>query len=273
MMRSVLLYVHDDDCFEARLQAALDICRQFDGHLTCLQAIPFDIGIAGDLYYPVGAQVARDLRQDAQEFRKLIEPRLSGGDVPWHWIYTDGLAASQIPRHTPLSDLLVVGSHNPTGGKKSPSKLVSDLVLQVRPPILVVPPAMKRLQLDQPAAIAWNGSPEGAHALRSAMPLLVKASQVFILTAAERKADTESDLPPTGAAHYLARYGIEAEMIELPVNSGSSIAGTLSAAAKLREAAYLVMGAYGHSRFRERILGGVTREMLSDPQLPLLLSH
>ena len=272
-MRSILLYVHDDDCFEARLQVSLDLCRQFDGHLTCLQATPYDIGIAGDFYYPVAAQVANDLHNEAKEFRERIEPRLASEDVRWDWIYADGLASSQIPRHAPMNDLLVVGSHNPTGDTHNPSKLVSELVSQVRSPMLVVPASTKSLPLDGPAVVAWNGSPEGAHALRSAMPMLTRASQVHILTVSEQKDTERFDIPSTGAAKYLAQYEIEAEIIELPFNVKSSIAETLSEAAKIRDAAYLVMGAYGHSRFRERILGGVTRDMLRDPVLPLLVSH
>lgn len=272
-MRSILLYIHDDDCLEARLQVALDLCRQFDGHLTCLQAVPYDLGVAGDFYFPVATQVTSQLHQAAEEVRERIEPRLAKEDVRWDWIYSDGLASHQIPRHAPLHELLVVGAHNPTGNAQHPSKLVSELVSQMRAPILVVPASTRGFSLDVPAAVAWNGSPEGAHALRAASPLLARASQVHILTVGEDKDIERFDLPATEAAQYLARHGIEAEIVELPANAESSIADVLNEGAEHREAAYLVMGAYGHSRFRERILGGVTRDMLRDPKIPLLLSH
>ncbi len=272
-MRSILLYVHEDDCFEARLQVALDLCRQRNGHLTCLQAIPYDLGVAGDFYYPIAAQLASDLHKDAKKFRALIEERLKHEDVPWTWIYTDGLAPHQIARHAPISDLVVIGAHNPTGKAESPSRLAAELVGQVRAPILVIPAAVKGMSYGALAAVAWNGSPEGAHALRAALPMLSAASAVEILTVREKDDDDGFDLPPTGAAHYLAHHGIEAEIVELPREEGSTIADTLKEAASIRKAGLLVMGAYGHSRFRERVLGGVTHDMLRDPQIPLLLSH
>lgn len=229
--------------------------------------------MAGVFYYPIGAQVVHDLHSAAKKFRQQIEPRMADEDVPWDWIYADRLASVAIPDQAPLHDILVVGAHNPTGSTNSPSKLVGDLVLQVRSPVLVVPSSAKGLPLDGPAVVAWNGSPEGAHALRSAMPILTRASAVHILTVREENDLERFDLPPTDAAKYLAGYDIEAEIVELPVDGKSAIADTLNAAAQSRNATCLVMGAYGHSRFRERILGGVTRDMLSDPQVPLLLSH
>ena len=272
-MRSILLYVHEDDCLEGRLQVALDLCRQNDGHLTCIQAIPYDLSVAGDFYYPVAAEVVSQLHQEAKELRDKLEQRLADEDVPWDWIYADGLASRQISRHAPLSDLLVLGSVNPAGSAEHPSKLVSEMVSQIRAPILVIPAMIKSLSLNSPAVVAWNGSPEGAHALRAAMPMLSRASEVYIVTVSEPEDAERFDLPPTGALKYLARHGVEAEITELPHETGGSIARTLLKAAESREAAYLVMGAYGRSRFREWVLGGVTHEMLSDPQVPLLLSH
>ena len=103
--------------------------------------------------------------------------------------------------------------------------------------------------------------------------MLSRASQVQLLTVREQQDAERPDLLPTDAAKYLARHGIEAEIVELASDGKLSTAEILSQAAEIRKAAYLVMGAYGHSRFRERILGGVTRDMLTNPKTPLLLSH
>lgn len=272
-MRTILLYIHDDDCLEARLQVALDLCRQYDSHLTCLQAIPYDQSIATDFYYPVVAQMVTDQREAAKEFRKPIERRLASEGITWDWIHSDGFAAHQISRCAPLYELIVMGAHNPIGSLQKPSTLVSEVVSQIRAPILVVPESTKYLSLDALAVVAWNGSPEGAHALRASTSMLSRASEVQILTVREQKDTERFDLPPTDAAKYLASHGIEAEIVELPSDGKLSTAKILSQAAENRKAAYLVMGAYGHSRFRERILGGVTRDMLSNPKTPLLLGH
>jgi nucleotide-binding universal stress UspA family protein len=272
-MRSILLYVHDDAGLEARLQVALDLCRALDGHLSCLQATPYDLGVAGDFYYPVTAQLASQLEQEAKDIGQRLETRLANEDVRWDWIRTSGLAQFQIPRIAPLHDLLVIGSTDPLGIPDRPSKLVSDLVSQIRLPVLNIPSSVNSLHPDSTAVVAWNGSPEAAHALRAAIPLLIRAANVQILTVREQEGDEKFDMPPTGAAKYLARHGVEARIVELPHAAGSSIAEILLDAAEKRNAAYMVMGAYGHSRLRERILGGVTREMLSAPSIPLFLYH
>ncbi len=272
-MRSILLHIHDDDCLEARLQVALDLARQYDGHLTCLQAVPFEFGVPGDIYGTMAAQVAAEYRKIAKELRDRLEAQLAGEDVIWEWVDCNGSAAIQLPRYAPINDLLVLGAHNPVGKYKRPAMLVSELVSQIRAPILVVPPKTNSFALDVPAMVAWNGSSEGAHALRAAMPMLSRATRVHILTVEEKRDADRYDLPSTGAAKYLARHGIEAEIVDLPHEAPASIAEILVDAAKIRKGGYVVMGAYGHSRFRESVLGGVTREMLSDPELPLLLSH
>lgn len=272
-MRTILLHIDDDDCMEARLQIALDLARQFDAHLTCLQAVAYEFGVAGDLYGTMAVQMASIFRETADQFQEALEKRLAAEDVRWEWLRSDGRAADQMARHAPLHDLVVVGAHNPAGRADFPSILASDLAMEVRAPVLVVPAAANAFPVDRPAMIAWNGSAESARALCAARPLLARASEVHLLWVEEEKDKGRHDLPATDGATYLARHGIEAIIDELRTDKGISIADILRSAAADRNAAYLVMGAYGHSRFRERILGGVTRDMLTDPKLPLLLSH
>ena len=272
-MRSILLHVHEDDCMESRLQAALDLARQFDAYLTCLQVAPFELGVPGDFYGAMVTQLAVEYEEQAPRLRKAYEDRLEAEDVRWHWVQSKGTATTSLTRHAPLNDILVLGGQNPVGMPDRPSGLVMELIFTVRAPILVVPAELKSFSLDGPAIVAWNGAPEAAHALRAAMPMLLRASKVHILTVKEEKTTGSFEMPPTGAARYLAHYGIEAEIVELPRSTRQSAAEPLLDAAIARKGAYLVMGAYGHSRFRERVFGGVTRDMLSDPKIPLLLSH
>lgn len=272
-MRSILLHVDDDDCMEARLQIALDLARQFDAHLTCLQAVAYEFGVAGDLYGTMAAQMAAIFRENADKVQEALEKRLSAEDVRWEWLRSEGRAADQIARLAPLNDLVIVGAHNQAGRTDFPSILASDLAMEVRVPILIAPADVAGLKVDRPAMIAWNGSEQSARALRAALPMLARASEVHLLWVEETKEKGPSDLPPTDAAIYLARHGIEAIIDELYIDKGLSVADILQNASAVRNAAYLVMGAYGRSRLRERILGGVTRDMLTDPKLPLLVTH
>lgn len=272
-MRSILLHVHEDDCMEARLQAALDLARQLDARLTCVQVAPYELGVPGDFFGAMAAQLVADYEDKAAAARKRFEQRIADEDVRWKWIQSLDSATKIITRHAPTRDLVILGAQDSEGKAGQPSRLVMELTFSVRAPILVMPSNSKNFLLEGPAMVAWNGSAESAHAMRAAIPLLSRASEVFILTVAEEEKTGRFEMPSTGAASYLADYDIEAEIVELPRAVRQSVAEPLLDAALARKGVFLVMGAYGHSRFRERMLGGVTRDMLTDPKIPLVLSH
>lgn len=269
-MRSILLHIYDDDCLNARLQVALDLARSFDGHVTCLQATPFLVGMPGDLYGMAATEVLPELRRVATKLRDRLEQRLKGEDVAWDWVQIDALAADQLIRRSGLSDVVVLGSCEPMSGK-GPARLAGDVILRGRSPVLVVPPNAKRLDCTGEAIVAWDGSAESMRALRAAVPLLAKARSVELLTVKEDRSQEGIDLPPVEGAEYLSRHGIGCEMTELP-RTGSA-AETLVYAAETRDAAYLVMGAYGHSRLLETVWGGFTRRLLTAPPIPILACH
>ena len=118
------------------------------------------------------------------------------------------------------------------------------------------------------ALVAWNGSPEAAHALRLALPLLAKAVGVHVVQVTE----DDRDFPTNEALSYLTLHGIRADLADHP-RAGHSFAGSLLDAATEADARYIVMGAYGHTRFSEAVLGGVTRDLLRVSPIPLLLAH
>ncbi|MAG42399.1 MAG: hypothetical protein CL951_11045 [Erythrobacteraceae bacterium] len=140
-------------------------------------------------------------------------------------------------------------------------------------PVLVLPENIERLELDQPALVAWDGSAEASHALRSAIPLLKRSKNVFLATVAvKKKKGGQFDFPPIAGAEYLSRHGIECDMVELQ-HEEMSVAQTMKIAAAARRCGLIVMGAYGRMRITERIFGGVTHDMLSNLSIPLLLRH
>lgn len=273
-MRSILLHIYDDEGMEARLQAGLDLARSLNGHVTCVQAVPFEMGVPSEVYFSVAMEMAAAFRAGADRFQEQLESRLEGEDVRWDWIRSNGDAIDEISRLAPLSEILVMGARNPTGEAGQPSRLASETVVSVRPPVLLVPPSAASLKLDEPTVIAWNGSSECANALKASVPLLREASEVHILPVRERKPKGNGKrLSASDAAKFLSRHDIEPLITELSREDDTSIAATLIDAAQARKAGLLVMGAYGRSRLRERVLGGVTRDMLCDPPIPLLLSH
>lgn len=270
-MRSILLHVDGDPGFEARLQAALDLVRAFRGHLTCLQAIPYDLGVPGDMYGAMVVEAVNAYQENADRTRAELEARLAREDVAWDWRQLDGWSRAIINRRSALADLVVLGAHQPFDAKGAPSALVSDVAIHSRTPLLLVPEDFRGFDFDRPAIVAWNGAVEAAHALRAAVPMLRQAGAVVLVDVTTPKDSDARALPPLDGAEYLARHDIECEIVAIP--QAASVAETLVDAATARKAAFLVMGAYGHARSLEWAFGGVTRQLLSNPPLPILAAH
>lgn len=268
-MRSILLHIADDHCLEAKTQVALDLARAFGGHMTCLQAVPYEYGVPGDFYGGFMADLIPVLREAAEKVRERCESRLAPEDVTWSWDHEDGPPAEHLLRRSALSDLVVLGSHEPFG--RGPSTLAENIVLRGRTPIMLVPEHAKGLDCSGTALIAWNGSEEASRALKAAVPLLAKARSV-VLASVTGEPDGRTDFPAVEGAEYLARHDIGCQMIEFPLGRGS-VADVLAEAAAARDAAYVVMGAYGHFRIVEAALGGVTRRLFAKPPLPIFACH
>jgi nucleotide-binding universal stress UspA family protein len=268
-MKNILLHIHDDDEQAARLDLALDIARQTGGHLSCVQVTPVD-AYAGDPYGGLfGMAALIDTIHDSDKaLRQDIERRLGREGVAWDWRCFDGNVVETLIDQSLLADLVVLSQPNGVRHARPPSAIIGDVVIHARCPVLMVPHGQRRLDLDGPALVAWNGSAEAAHALRLALPLLKRAGGVHIV-------EVSDDLPavPTAeAALWLSRHGITADVHEWPAK-GRRVSVALLHAAHELSAAYLVMGAYGHSRFRETVLGGVTRDLIASAGVPLLLAH
>ena len=272
-MKSILLHIDGDSAMEARMQVALDIARACDGHITCLQAISYEVFAPGDFYGSALAAAMPRIKEAAEELRARIEKELEKEGVSFEWRFLYGMAETRLLEQSALHDIIIAGP-NDVGeeGGRGPSAMVGELVLKAPVPVLVVPADTRKLDLGEPVLVAWNGSSEACVALRAAVPMLKHASKVFLASIAEESDRERFDFPPTEGAKYLSRHGIDAELVEIP-RGKASIPDTLFSAAQMRDCAYMVMGAYGHSRLAEMLLGGVTRRSLTDPQLPIFLAH
>ncbi len=271
-MKSILLHIDHDHAMSARLQVALDIARASNGHITCLQAVSYEVFAPGDFYGSAIAAAMPVIRENADKLRADIERELEHEGVPWDWRFVYGLPQHRLLELSPLADVIIVGPSDLGADGRGPSALVGDLVLRAPVPVLVVPQGTSSFDVSAPMLIAWNGSAEACVALRAAVPLLACSCKVTLVSVAEETDKARFDFPAIEGAQYLTRHGIECEIVEIP-RGEAKIADTLFSAAQMRECGLMVMGAYGHSRLAEMLLGGVTRQMLREPEMPILLAH
>ncbi len=261
-MRSILVQAGRDAGMAARLDTAMDIARATSGHVTLLIDTPIDRFVTTDPYG--GTYVAREALEaalaDDDALAEAFAGRLANDDVPFDVVHYEYQPVDAMAGAARLADVAIVSRNCGYAG---------DLAIAARCPVLVLPEGEPLKLPLASACIAWDGGDEAAHALRGAVPLLRECGSLHVLTVSTEKAE---GFPPTDALRYLSRHGLKAELHEL--ERGDSVEETLAAAVTRLGAGLLVMGAYGHSRVRELLFGGVTRYFLEDATgVPLLLAH
>ncbi len=260
-MRSILVNADRRPGMDARLDTALSLARANDGHVTLLVDTPVTRYVSMD---PMGGSyIATDaLKQamaDDDAAASKLEDRLARDDVPFDVIRSEAEPVEALAKAARLADLVIVAR---SGG------LAGDLALTSRTPVLALADGSALSLPLGSACIAWDGGDEAACALRHAVPLLANCPSITVLTVAEKP----GGFPATDALRYLSRHGIKAELDELPRRGSTE--ETLDVAIARTGAQVLVMGAFGHSRMREYLFGGVTRYFLDKQDGPaLLLAH
>ncbi|KFG90983.1 Universal stress protein UspA [Sphingobium herbicidovorans NBRC 16415] len=271
-MTSILLHIHDDSGMESRLQAACDIARSAPAHIHCVQVTAMPNLMTGEVYggMSMAPTLMAELHEIDARMRTRMEQRLQREDVSWDWRQVDGDLVNGLLSASGLCDFMVVTL--PAGPRREmsdPPHIAADLAMGGRTPVLAVPQDARGMMITGRAMVAWDGSQEASTALRLSVPLLKQAEEVHVVTVEEAG---KFPFPATGAPEYLARHGIKTEFHSWP-QDGRTVEATLKAAIGAIKPDWMVMGAFGHSRLRELVFGGVTRSMLRDVHIPLLLAH
>lgn len=260
-MRAILVHADRTPAMPARLETGLSLARAMDGHLTLLIDTPVARYVAMD---PMGgSQIASNAINQALEADDAhaaeLQTQLAALDVPFDILRSENEPVDALASAARLADIVLLS--------RQPS-LAGDLAMAARTPVLVVPEQRPLAFPLDSICVAWDGGNEAAHALRGAMPLLMRCRAVHLVMVTEKP----GGFPAAGALAYLSRHGVKAELHEL-AREGTTEA-TLATAARRLGAGLLVMGAYGRSRVREYLFGGVTRHFLEDDREPaLLLAH
>ena len=170
-------------------------------------------------------------------------------------------------------DLVVISQTDPDQFLQPLRSGFPDYVLLNAPrPVLVLPLDATPATLGQRITVAWNGSAEAVRAIASALPLLQRARKVnLVVFDADISGELHGEVPGADIALYLARHGVPVEVTS--GGAGIDVGASLLSFAGKNEADLIVMGAYGHSRFREILLGGMTRSVLASSTIPLWMSH
>ncbi len=272
--KDVLVCVEDLPSDEATLEVAVGLARSFGAHLVGLhvrllaELPPFIMAEYGGQITLLQDRLAVEASDRA---KARFDAALAAGGISGEWRDVTGNPLREVPLHARHADLTVIAQRNPE--EWSEDGLVDQLLLDAGRPVLVVPYVGRYPSVGRRALVAWNAGREAARAVADALPLLQRADHTLVVALNPRAVSgSHGDVPGADIAAHLARHGVVARAESLQAEDVPPGDMLLSRAAD-EDADLLVMGAYGHSRMRELVLGGVTRHVLDHMTLPVLLSH
>lgn len=277
-IKNILVHVDHGKAMPARVDYALRLARQCDAHLTglhCVTPIYLPGYLRAELPEPVlRAQSEREAAErvaDKAAFDRAVAA--SGHAAKSEWRAVQGDSIDALVLHGRYADLVVVGQSDAEDARDDIVDLPGAVALELGRPVLAVPHSGTFDRIGEHVLVAWNASREATRAVNDAMPILAKAKKVTVL-AVNPHGGTHGHGAQPGAdiALHLARHGVKAEAAQLSTDDLDPGDLLLSRAADLG-ADLIVMGAYGRSRLREMVLGGVTRHMMQHMTVPVLLSH
>jgi len=270
----ILLHLTDDERSREKAATALAIAKRFDARVTAAYTLPFpqQLYYMGEYVPPSFFELQREeASQKAEAIRNQFEQDARHAGVAAEWLVSQELPIDLLPRLGATCDLVVVGQPDPDldRGRAETGRLPADLALALGRPVLVVPYIGRYPSPGDTVMVAWNGTREAARAVHDALPLLKMAKSVTVFCIDPDPAQGES---AAALVKHLLHAGIAAK-VKHTLSADVSVGDVLLSALADAGTDLLVMGAYGHSRLRETVFGGVTATVLTSMTVPVLLSN
>ena len=278
MLKDVLLHLEANGTGQPTIEAAVSLAVRTGAHLTAAGVvIEYHPSAAGPSMGGPGFSAVTALERLTQQNRQAIEQAgqrfiaSAPAEVQAEFTFVQGYrgeACRAFARLARYYDLLVIGQGDPDEDHLD-ERLVAEALFGAGRPLFIVPFIHKGPAKLERAMICWDGGVQAARALAAAMPLLALSRDVEVVAVkGDRHVDREPELK---IAAHLARHGVRASLIELP--GADEIGDALLSYAADSGVDYMVMGAYGHWRLTEFVIGGTTRTILRSMTTPVLMAH
>lgn len=274
-LKSILAHAAPNDRLAAVLDIACTVAKAHEAHLiglhissdpaVSLQSLPGPL--PGELITSIESRIEEERDRSQTGFDDAVARHGVNGE----WRVGNGDLASVIGTHARYADLAVMGQGDDGEALDDP-ELPTVVATTTGRPVLIVPRAGKFDQVGDRVLVCWNTSREATRAVADALPILQKAQHVTVLAVNPDDGAKHGAMPGADISHYLARHGVRAEANRTYAEDIDVSDAILSRASDLG-CDLIVMGAYGHSRMREWIFGGVTRSIMRTMTRPVLISH
>jgi nucleotide-binding universal stress UspA family protein len=276
--KTVLLHCNDKRRLPRLLDPAVALCAEFGAHLIGLSVTPpvavIPAGMPGTPDAIVIDEQCKVYRGENPAMRAALDAAANRRNVAAEWREDDagsGAVADVVLRHAHVADLIVASQTAPDWPGSLDLDIADGLALESGRPALIIPNKGPQQAIGKRIVIAWNDRREAARALFDALPLLQRAEKVLLVQvdppSLKEGAGTQLNVRAT-----LARHGVACEA-EVATSRHGNVGDALISHCERARADLLVMGCYGHSRLREIILGGATRDVLANMTIPVLMSH
>jgi nucleotide-binding universal stress UspA family protein len=288
-MMNILVALTGDEGDRRALEAAILIGTSFPVSITGLHVRPDPMQIVGkaaagqfgttfgsvEFLHRLEVEGAKRAQKAHETFSRFFEMassplnRLSDHPLTMVWQEIEGNPVADTIKAARYSDLLILARASDPDGFAT-DNIGAVLVACGRPVLLLPDRPLKHI--GSRIAIAWKEGVESARAVTAAMPFLAAARHTAVITVAETETDPDDAGPAAQLAEQLAKHGISISAVDIPLEGGSASQALLSYVAQ-SGADLLVMGAYSHTRFREFVFGGFTRQILTGCDIPVFMLH
>jgi nucleotide-binding universal stress UspA family protein len=274
--KTILVHTDAGKRCAARVEIAIRLAQQFDAHLIALNALTL-IDLPDYVLEGVGGMSIVELQkryavEQAEHAKTVFSKALAAsGFAKAEWRTTDLDAVDAVTLHGRYADLIVLGQPWAEDNSGVSNGFAEHVVLEAGRPVLMIPYAGNFTTIGKRILFGWNASREATRAVTDAIPFLQQAEAVQVIVI-NPEAGEHGAIPGSDIALFLARRGVRVEAHQDNANESDVGDEMLSRAADFG-ADLIVMGGYGHSRFRELLMGGATRALIDTMTVPVLLSH
>lgn len=277
--KDILVLVAEAEADEPALALGEALASQCDAHLAAAFLTPLPdepLAYEPTVVAGVWAELLSRARQEAEAERKKVEARVGRFERTCELRSAEALSRDLgrvAAVHSRYADVAIMTRPSEGAGGELREEIVEGVLFHSGRPALIAPPNWKGGTIGQRVVVAWDASREATRALSEARALLGASAEITVVTVdAKPKMFGHGDQPGANIAAHLARRGLKADVRNVD-SMGRAASLAILEEANALQADLVVMGGYAHSRLRELVFGGATRDLLRVANVPLLMAH